>query len=109
MSFPTVWKKKPNVENQGVNVCVKLENGYLYTFIVATRKNYRIYQGSAEKNYFSPDIPFVVIKKIIAKTVQVYTEENDGHWLKSHNFSERIDTTVFDQLQAKEIDDTKNF
>ena len=50
-----------------------------------------------------------LVKKIIAKTVQVYTEENDGHRLKSHNFSERIDTTVFDQLQAKEIDDTKNF
>ena len=46
-------------------------------------------------------------KEIIAETVKVYAEDDDGYWLKSHHFAGEIDITVFDQLQAKDIEENK--
>lgn len=60
-----------------------------------------------KKNYYGPGDPVIIVKKlteeIIEETLKVYAEEEDGYWLKLYNFADRIETTVFDQLQAKHV------
>ena len=111
ISYPTEWQENPSIANQKMEVLVELENDYVYSLIVATRKNIEYVMDQEKKNYFGPASPFVMVKKftkeIIAETVQAYAEQEDGYWLKSHHFAGEIETTIFDQLQAEEIEDTK--
>ena len=39
MRFPTVWENNPSIENQNMDILVELENGYVYSLKIATRKN----------------------------------------------------------------------
>ena len=94
-----------------MEILVELENGYVYSLKVATRKNIEYVTGQQKKNYFGPGSPLVMVKEftkeIIAETVQAYAQDDDGYWLKSHHFAGEIDVTVFDQLETKDIKENK--
>ena len=105
INFPTKWEENPSIDNQIIKVCVELEDGYKYVLMLATRKNIEYLMD--QKNYFEPGMPVIMVKEltkeIIEETVQVYAKEEDGYWLKSCHFAGRIDTAIFDQLQAEHI------
>lgn len=56
-----------------------------------------------EKTDFSePGDPFIIVKKdIIEEAVKAYAE-NDAYWLKFYHFAGKVDTAVFNRLQAKQ-------
>jgi len=55
-----------------------------------------------------------LIKEIIKEAIRVYAE-NDAYWLRFHHFAGKVDTDVFNQLQAKhteyvkKLDELDNF
>ena len=68
-------------------------------------------------NYFEPGYPFIIVKKLtkdsITEAIEAYASDN-AYWLKLYHFAGKVDTAVFNQLQAehmeylKELDELDN-
>ena len=101
---PNLLEEIPDIEDYNLDVFVELEDGYTCTVVVGTIKNLERLMEKEKENFFSPGHPFIIVKKItkeiIEETIQAYAE-NDGYWLKLYHFAGKIDTSVFDKLQAK--------
>ena len=58
-------------------------------------------------NYFEPGYPFIIVKElteeVITEAIQAY-ESGDAYWLKLYHFAGKVDTAVFNQLQAEHIE-----
>ena len=60
-------------------------------------------------NFFKPGPTWVIVQKlttkIIHEVVKVYMNDRpDGYWLKLSYFGNDIDISVFDRLQAEEVE-----
>jgi len=71
-----------------------------------------------KKNFLGPSHPIIIVKKITKEIIEETMEafvDNNGYWLKLYHFSDQIDMSVFDKLQAeheeylKESDELDNF
>ena len=117
ISFPTYLEDITDIENSNIDVFVELEDGYTYTVVVATAKNIESLMDKERMNYFEPGYPFIIVKKltkeIISEAIEAYASD-EAYWLKLYHFAGKIDTTVFNQLQAehmeylKELDELDN-
>lgn len=101
-----------DIENDSIDVFVDSEDGYTYTVSIATIKNL-LQRMDQEKSNFSRPSELVIIvrkltKEIIIEAIEAYAED-DGFWLKLHQFASDIDISVFDQLQAKHIKELTEF
>ena len=95
-----------------------LEDIYMYTVVVATAKNIESLMDKERMNYFEPGYPFIIVKKltkeIIYEAIQAYASD-EAYWLKLYHFAGKVDTAIFNQLQAehmlylKELDELDNF
>ena len=117
ISFPTYLEDITDIENSNIDVFVELEDGYTYTVVVATAKNIESLMDKEGMNYFEPGYPFIIVKKltkeIISEAIEAYASD-EAYWLKLYHFAGKIDTAVFNQLQAehmeylKELDELDN-
>jgi hypothetical protein len=113
ISFPTYLEDITDIENDNIDVFVELEDGYTHIVTVATTKNIESLMDEDKMNYFRPNYPFIIVKKltkdIIEETLKAYAEEDDGYWLKLYHFANDINKTVFEQLQAEHIKESEEF
>ena len=107
ISFPTYLEDITDIENSNIDVFVELEDAYTYTVVVATAKNIESLMDKERMNYFEPGYPFIIVKKltkeIISEAIEVYASD-EAYWLKLYHFAGKIDTAVFNQLQAKHME-----
>ena len=58
-------------------------------------------------NYFKPGYPFTIVKKltkeIISEAIHAYASD-EAYWLKLQHFAGKVDTDIFNQLQAEHIE-----
>lgn len=112
ISFPTYLEDITDIENSNIDVFVELENAYTYTVVVATAKNIESLMDKERMNYFEPGHPFIIVKKltkeIISEAIQAYASD-EAYWLKLYHFAGKVDTAVFNHLQAKHIEYLKEF
>ena len=104
ISFPTYLEDITDIENSNIDVFVELEDGYTYTVVVATAKNIESLMDKERMNYFEPGYPFIIVKKlpkeIIHEAIQAYASD-EAYWLKLYHFAGKVNTAVFNQLQAE--------
>jgi len=67
-----------------------------------------------DRNFFEPGPAWVIVQKltteIIYEAVEAYMNDRpDGYWLKLSYFGNDIDISVFDQLQAEEVKQSKKY
>lgn len=95
-----------DIENDSIDVCVDLEDGYTCTVSIATTKNILKRMDEEKSNFSNPDELVIVVRKltqeIITEALEAYAEDN-AFWLKFYQFASRIDISVLDELQAKHI------
>ena len=109
ISFPSSLEDITDIEDDNIDVFVKLEDDYdyIYTFVVATAKNIESLMDKEKMNYFEPGHPFIIVKKltkeIIFEAIQAYASD-EAYWLKLYHFAEKVDTAIFNQLQAEHMD-----
>ena len=107
ISFPTYLEDITDIENSNIDVFVELEDAYMYTVVVATAKNIESLMDKERMNYFEPGYPFIIVKKltkeIISEVIQAYASD-EAYWLKLYHFAGKVDTAVFNQLQAEHMD-----
>jgi hypothetical protein len=107
ISFPTYLEDITDIENSNIDIFVELEDAYTYTVVVATVKNIESLMDKERMNYFEPGYPFIIVKKltkeIIYEAIQAYASD-EAYWLKLYHFAGKVDTAVFNQLQAEHMD-----
>jgi hypothetical protein len=112
ISFPTYLEDITDIESSNIDVFVELEDDYIYTVVVATAKNIESLMDKEKMNYFEPGCPFIIVKKLtkesITEAIEAYASD-DAYWLKLYHFAGKVDTAVFDQLQAKHIKESTEF
>jgi len=110
ISFPTYFEE--DIENSNIDVFVELEDGYTYTVVVGIAKNIEYLIDKERMNYSKPSYLFIFVKKvteeIISEAIEAYAS-NEAYWLKLYHFAGRIDTALFNKLQAEKIKDQKEF
>jgi hypothetical protein len=93
-----------DVENDNVDVFVKSEDGYIYTVVVATPKDFLEKMDQEKINFLEPFTLMIIVKKltkdILTEAIQAYAED-DAYWLKLYQFADAIDISVLDKLQAE--------
>ena len=67
-----------------------------------------------KRNFFEPGPAWVIVQKltteIIHEAVEAYMNDRpDGYWLKLSYFGNDIDISVFDQLQAEEVEQSNKY
>ena len=65
-------------------------------------------------NFLEPGPAWVIVQKltteIIHEAVEAYMNDSpDGYWLKLSYFGNDIDISIFDQLQAEEVEQSKKY
>lgn len=65
-----------------------------------------------KKNYLRLGHTFLMvkelIKKIVKEAIKACAEKDNRYWLKFYHFAGEIGKTVFDELQAKRIQELKD-
>ena len=94
-----------DVYNDSVDVGVVFEDGYSYTIVVSTPQDLLEEMDQEKTNFIRPGTPRIIVKKltkeIVTEAIQAYAE-NDGYWLKLHQFADDIDISVLHQLEAED-------
>ena len=117
-NFPTYLEDITHVQKNNIDIFVKLKNTYTRTMVVETSKIIESFMYKKIINYFELSYPFIIVKKltkeIISEAIEAYASD-EAYWLKLYHFAGKIDTAVFNQLQAehmeylKELDELDNF
>ena len=101
-----------DIENDSIDVCVDSEDGYTCTVSIATTKHLLQRMDEEKSNFSNPNELTIVVRKltqeIITEALEAYAEDN-GFWLKLHEFASEIDISVFDELQAKHVKESIEF
>lgn len=103
-----------DIYNGNTHVYVTLEDGFRLGITVGTPKNIEFLMVKDKINFFEPGPGWVIVQKltteIIQEAVEAYMNDRpDGYWLKLFYFGSDIDISVFDQLQAEEIERFKKY
>lgn len=103
-----------DIYNSNIEVFVTLQDGFPLTIIVGTPKNLQYLMEKDKVNFYGPGLPWIIVtkltKEIIQEAIKAYIDAKpDGYWLKLYHFATDIDTAVFNQLQAEEINESAQF
>ena len=93
---------------------VTLEDGFTVTIIVGTPENLKSLMDKKNRNFYGPGLPWIIVQKltkeIIYEAIEAYINTRpDSYWLKLYYFATDIDISVFDQLQAEEVKQSKKY
>jgi hypothetical protein len=101
-----------DIENDSIDVCVDFEDGYTFTLSIATTKHLLQRMDQEKSNFSNLSELVIVVRKltqeIITEALEAYAEDN-GFWLKLHQFASEIDISVFDELYAKHVKESIKF
>ena len=68
IKFPFLWESI-NVNDDNVDVCVELEDGKQYTFVVATPDNLKSLMQKDSLPFLKPALPLLFVEKITAENI----------------------------------------
>ena len=112
IKYIKIFEKITDIEDDCIDVCVGFEDGYTYAITVTTVKNILQRMDEKKSNFSNPRASVIVIRKltqkIITEALEAYPED-DGFWLKLHQFADEIDISVFDELKAKHMKERIEF
>jgi hypothetical protein len=100
-----------DVYNSNIEVFVTLQDGFTLTIVVGTPKNLQYLMEKDKVNFYGPGLPWIIVQKltkeIIQEAIKAYIDnEPEAYWLKLYHFATDIDITVFNQLQAQEMQES---
>ena len=98
-----------NVKNGNIEVPIILPDGYQICVSVATPQNLQSIMDANAVDFLAPECIFIIVneltEELITKAINNYMKTDpSGYWLKLHHFNSEISKHVFDELQAKQIE-----
>ena len=86
-----------------IDVFVESWDGYTYTVVVSTPQDLAEEMDQENTNFVQPTAMTIIVKRltkeIVREAIEAYAK-NDGYWLKLCQFSDSIDVSILDKLQA---------
>ena len=73
ITFPTSLESIDAL-NDNIDVCVQLENGKRYVFVVATPKNLYCLMKNDNAAYLKPGAPFLFVEELTEKNIRLLIE-----------------------------------
>ena len=93
-----------DVDNDNIDVLVEKEDGYEYIVTVGTPQDLLEEMNQEKTNYVRPGNTNIIVKKltkeIVTEAIQAYAED-DGFWLKLHQFAISIDISILNKLEEE--------
>ena len=90
--------------NDSIDVGVVFEDGHSYTIVVRTPDDLVEEMLQEKTNFLQLGSPIIVVKKltkeIVTEAIKVYAE-GEGYWLKLCQFSDELDISVLNKLDAE--------
>ena len=69
-----------NIYNDNIDVFVELEDGFEYTVIVGTPKNFLTLMNQHGMHFLEPGYPFIIVRnltmEVIEKAIHAHTQNN---------------------------------
>jgi hypothetical protein len=104
ITFLSDLKDVKRINDDNMDVSVKLENGRDYVLVVGTPKNLLRLMENEKSDFLSPGDPIVIVKKmtkeVIEEAIKAYAED-DAYCLKF--YSAELDTKTLDILKDRSI------
>lgn len=100
-----------DLDNDNVDVIVENEDGYGYVMCVGTPQNLFEIMNQEKVNFVQPDAFDIIVKQLTRENIiEAITEyaKNDGYWLKLRQFSDEIDISILNKLEADHIKEWEN-
>jgi len=101
-----------DVNNDNIDVFVENEDGYTYTIGVGTPQDFLEEMEQEKTNFVRPGTRMIIVKKltkeIVTEAIQAYAED-DGYWLKLHQFADSIDISILNKLEAEHRKEREDF
>lgn len=99
-----IYEVIKDVDNDNIDVIVENEDGYAYVIPVRTPQDVLEEMKQEKTNFVKPGTPNIIVKKlteeIIREAIEAYAED-DGYWLKLHQFADSIDISILNTLEAE--------
>ena len=74
ITYPTDLKEV-NKLNDNIDVCLRLEDGREYTFVVATPDNLKYLMKKDQVPFLRPGLPFLIVEEISEENIRQLVEE----------------------------------
>ena len=74
ITFPFLWESV-NENDDNVDVCIELENGQQYVFVIATPDNLKSLMRKDSLPFLKPAPPFLFVEKITEKNIVQLIDE----------------------------------
>ena len=101
-----------NIYNENIDVLVENEDGYEYIIVVGTPHDLLDQMKKEKTNFIGPGTIHIIVKKltkeIITEAIKTYAEDN-GYWLKLHQFASSIDIDILNKLEAEHRKEWEEF
>ena len=93
-----------DVDNDNIDVLAENDDGYKYIVTVGTPQDLLEEMNQERTNYVRPGTTHIIVKKltkeIVTEAIQAYAED-DGYWLKLHQFDDSIDISILNKLEEE--------
>lgn len=83
--YPTPLEEIKDINNDNIDIFVKMEDGRNYTLTVCTPEFYISYMEKEKSDFVPAGCPDVIVKELTDSTIRKALEsycEYDGYWLK---------------------------
>lgn len=105
ITFFTSLDDIEDIFDANIDVDVELDDGRVYTLVVATQKNILTLMNNEKSDFLSPGNPMIIVTKlteeIIEKAIEAYAEKDKGYYLKF--YGAHLDNKTLDVLKEREI------
>jgi len=104
IEFPTELSEFDDIENGNLDVFVELEDGFTYTVVIFTPKNYYSYMEKENTNHYC-GVPNIIVKKLTEETITEAINEyasDDAYWLKYYHLAGGLDINTMNRQIAEQ-------
>ena len=104
ITFPTQLEDIKDIDDDNIDVFVELDDGYIYTVVVATYKNIVTQMDEMKNDFLEAGSPFIVVKKLTKEVIEQAINsfaKDDAYWLKLYHLSTEFDISTLNTLRDK--------
>lgn len=104
IEFPTPLTEISNTKDDNVDVFVELDDGIIYTLVVATPKNLETLMERENTGYLPAAAPMIIVQEITEENIREALEtylNNNAYWLKLYFLAAEFNQDVFEEMLNK--------
>lgn len=99
IEFPTSILKIQNIKDDNIDIFVELDDGFTYTLVACTPKNFETLMKRENIEYLPAMPPMIIVQELteenIRKALDTYLD-NNAYWLKLYYLAGELDIELIE-------------